>query len=118
MPIPIIGAVGIVGKLFGGVIKKIRSNRQVKKAKKAEAKAKELAAKSVLQLSSVGNKLFSINDEQMSPAQNAVFSNVSQENIVPSDNRVQPTAPDMLKKYGVYLLAGIVILILFKFIKK
>jgi len=118
MPIPIIGAVGIVGKLFGGVIKKIRSNQQVKKAKKAEAKAKELAAKSVLQLSSAGSKLFSISDEQMTPAQNAVFSNVSQENIVPSDNRVQPMAPDILKKYGIYILAGVVMLILFKFIKR
>ena len=118
MPIPIIGAVGIVGKLFGGVVKKIRSNRQVKKAKKAEAKAKELAAKSVAQLSTVGNKLFSISDEQMTPAQNAVFSNVNQENIVPNDNRAQSMAPDMLKKYGVYLIAGIVILILFKFLKR
>jgi hypothetical protein len=117
MPIPLIGAVGLVGKLFGGVIKKIKANKQVKKAKKAEARAKELAAKSVAQLSTVGNKLFSISDEQMTPAQNAVFSNVSQENIVPDDNRGQ-MAPDMLKKYGVYFLAGIVILILFKFLKR
>jgi len=118
MPIPILGAVGIVGKLFGGVVKKIRSSRQVKKAKKAEAKAKILAAKSVLQINTAGQKLFSITGDEMTPAQSAVFNSPTQENIVPSDNRAQSMAPDMLKKYGVYLLAGIVILILFKFIKK
>jgi hypothetical protein len=54
----------------------------------------------------------------MTPAQNAVFNNPTQENILPSDNITTASMPGGFKKYGVYIVAVVVILFLYKFLKR
>jgi len=119
MPIPVLGAVGLVGKLFGGVFKKIRANRQVRKAEKAQKKAETLAAKSVMQLQTVGNKLFNVNETLKTEAQNTVFPEAVNSTFTESQFAANKTPGQMngLLKYWPYL-AGLIVVLLLIFKRK
>jgi hypothetical protein len=115
--IPVIGAVGFVSRLFGGIVKKIKSNRQYKKAEKAQRKAEALASESVMQLKTVGGKLFDINSGTLSEAQNQVFDSPVNNSISNSQVKADP-GENLLKKYGLIIGGIVLVLVLFKLIKK
>lgn len=118
MPLPIIGAAGLLGKLFGGALKKIRSNRIERKAEKSKKKAEALAAKGEMQLRSVYGKLSPITSDELTKAQAAVFSNPSgiSGGVVSSSS--QMAEKSFIQKYGLIIGVLVGVLVLFKILKK
>lgn len=115
MPLPIIGAASLVGKLFGGVVKNIRSARLKKKAKKQQEKAEILAAQAVNKLQGLSGALFSVNQPVTTDAQKTVFP--EKEPMVSFASNQVPAVEPWYKKIPVlgWVVGGLVLLfVLFK----
>jgi len=115
MPLPIIGAAGVVGKLFGAGIKALKGVRLKRVAKKKQEKAEKLAAQATAQFQNLSGKLFTINQPDYTEAQKAVFPEKETNPMV--NYASAPVSGSGLKKIPIwaYIAGGVVLLfIIFK----
>jgi hypothetical protein len=118
MPIPVIGAVGFVSRIFGSVVKKIRANRIERRAEKAQKKAEALAAKGEMQLRAVYGKLSPITSGELTKAQQTVFDDPSGISDGVMSQAKEISKGSFFQKYGLMFGVLVGVLVLFKILKK
>jgi hypothetical protein len=107
MPLPIIGAAGLVGKLFGAGIKALKSVRLKRTAKKKAQRAEKLAAEAVNKIQGLTGSLFTVNEPNTTAAQNTVFPE-TESPVSFASNQIQgPEKGFKIPVWG-WIVAGIV----------